>query len=192
MAIDVSRIPAYYTTAFVGRHANGCAQSAMASMFVYFGLTAFAPNLADVLCERGDTKPDVFFGWAGTSWERVRDVFRATGLHGDANNVAVLETVNEAVIGQKLAWIAASVHSGVPVCVILGNGEINEALGGHWGLLDGAHWGIVVDVDGAGNVVLANFPDPGGVIRLPAAGFRNAWKARWLPGVHYAYVSVHR
>lgn len=69
-------------------------------------------------------------------------------------------------------------HGGVPVGVCLGNGELDEALGKAWGLLEGAHWAIVVDMDAAGNVTLANCEGEHGIIRASATGFRNAWEAR--------------
>ena len=190
MGVDASKVFAYYESPFVEKYgATGCAQAAMATILSYYGLEPFDPGLAERLFLDPATRPDIVNGAFGTSWERVRDVLRSRGLNVEAGNVAILETASDSDIDQMIANLAAWTTQGIPVCAIVGNGEID---GGQ-----GAHWGVVVSASPT-RVILANFPTgsdpiqhlPAGHLVLTSDVFRNAWKARWLPGVHYAFVAA--
>lgn len=188
MAIDLGRIRPYFIPPLTELKTllggNACGQTAMATVLTYFGLLPYDLDSAKQLYENSKSGPDVGFGVFGTSWERVRDVFLSYDMAVDARNsprLTVLETSPQALT-EKLQWVSSWVDRGVPVSVIVGNGEIDGQAG--------AHWGIVVEVEQE-NVLLANFEDVGGLKRLPINVFLKAWQAYFLPGVHFAAVAAY-
>ncbi len=166
----------YYIPPFT-RHSNGCGQSAMATILTYWNRMQCNPQNAENLYSNTNSKPDIFGGILGTSWERFKQVMESYSMIAYGQNEPIL-TANSS--RGKLDTLRSWANQGYPVAVILGNGELNRG--------SGAHWGIVVQVTHY-SVELANYGK--GCISVNLYDFMKAWEAFWLPGVHYAAVLAH-
>lgn len=171
-----NRISEYYVHPFT-RHFNGCGQSAMATILTYWNYMQYSPKNAENLYANTNSKPDIFGGLLGTSWERFKHVMESYGMLAYGQNEARL-TTNSAI--GKLETLSTWVNAGYPVAVILGNGELGRGRG--------AHWGVVTRITQY-EALLANYGVDGYTVSLH--DFMKAWQSYGLPGVHYAAVLAH-
>jgi predicted double-glycine peptidase len=176
-SIDVNRVPYYYKPP-ISDIGNSCGSTMMATLITYWGLNA--ADESSWLQTNPNSKPDILFGVLGTSWEKMTRYLLSRGMiaHGDNSPRYTVNTEK-----QKFDWLCQWVNAGYPVAVIVGNGELDNTAG--------AHWGLVVDINSS-STVLANFPDPAGLYKTTTDKFLNAWRCYWIPGVHYASVIAYR
>lgn len=176
--VDLNRLPAYWVDPYRQDHSNGCAQAVMASMLVFWGKLQATPDLAYKFAQSSASNPNLLGGLLGTNWERVRDVFEAYGLRTKGFN----NPDNKKYDPQFLINALASYTSkGIPVALILGNGELEP---GQFG----AHWWILCHID-QHEVKLVN--DGNTVWTYPTTQFLDAWRADGLPWTHHAGVVVY-